>query len=173
MGLMGSGKPVEGGAGERGSRLLAVVRIRGTVNVPRPARDTMAMLGLHKNCHATLVDDRPSYLGMLQKAQVWLTWGEIDLPTLVELLRRRGRLRGNKPITDEYARRLGFKDLEDLARAIYELKVDFRRLPDIKPVFRLHPPSGGYKGKIKRSFKEGGAWGYRGQAINELLKRMM
>ncbi len=159
--------------GEKGSKLLAVVRIRGTVNVPKPAQHTMALLGLHKNCHATLIDDRPSYLGMLRKAQVWLTWGEIDLETLIELLRRRGRLKGNKPITDEYAQKLGFKDLEDLARAIYELRVDFRKLPDVKPVFRLHPPSGGYKGKIKRSYKEGGVWGYRGEAINELLRRMM
>ncbi len=163
----------EASAGEKGSKLLAVIRIRGTVNVPRPVRETLAFLGLHKNCHATLVDDRPSYLGMLRKAAVWITWGEVDLETLVELLRRRGRLKGNKPITDEYARRLGFKDLEDLARAIYELEVDFRKLPDVKPVFRLHPPSGGYKGKIKRSYKEGGVWGYRGPAINDLLKRMM
>ena len=159
--------------GEKGNKLLAVIRIRGTVNVPEPARDTMALLDLHKNCHATLIDDRPSYLGMLRKAQVWLTWGEIDFKTLVELLRRKGRLKGNKPITDDYARKLGFKDLEDLAKAIYELKVDFRKLPDVKPVFRLHPPSGGYKGKIKRSYKEGGVWGYRGEAINDLLKRMM
>ena len=159
--------------GEKGNKLLAVIRIRGTVNVPKPARDTMALLGLHRNCHATLIDDRPSYLGMLRKAQVWLTWGEIDYETLVELLRRRGRLKGNKPITDDYARKLGFKDLEDLAKAIYELKVDFRKLPDVKPVFRLHPPSGGYKGKIKRSYKERGVWGYRGEAINDLLKRMM
>ena len=104
--------------GEKGSKLLAVVRVRGQVNVPRPVRDTLAMLGLHKNCHATLVDDRPAYLGMLRKAQVWITWGEIDLPTLVELLRRRGRLVGNKPITDEYAQKLGFKNLEELAKAI-------------------------------------------------------
>ena len=171
--MMCSNKLVKSGPGEKGSKLLAVVRIRGTVNVPEPARATLAMLGLHKNCHATLVDDRPSYVGMLHKAQVWLTWGEVDLPTLVELLRRRGRLRGDRPITDEYARRLGFKSVEELAKAIYELKVDFRKLPDIKPVFRLHPPSGGYKGKIKRSFKEGGVWGYRGQAINDLLKKMM
>ncbi|RLI08923.1 50S ribosomal protein L30 [Candidatus Bathyarchaeota archaeon] len=161
------------GQEEKGSRLLAVIRIRGTVNVPEPARYTMALLGLHRNCHATLIDDRPSYLGMLRKAQVWLTWGEVDLETLTELLRRRGTLKGGKPITDDYARRLGFESLEDLAKAIYELKVDFRSLPDVKPVFRLHPPSGGYRGKVKRSFREGGAWGYRGTAINDLLKRMM
>ena len=173
MGVMAEGRQEAGAQGEKGSKLLAVVRIRGTVNVPRPVRETLALLGLHRNCHATLVDDRPAYLGMLRKAAVWITWGEIDYETLLELLRRRGRLRGNKPLTDEYAQKLGFKDLADLAKAIYELRVDFRRLPGVKPVFRLHPPSGGYKGKIKRSYKEGGAWGYRGSAINDLLKRMM
>ncbi|RLI23172.1 50S ribosomal protein L30, partial [Candidatus Bathyarchaeota archaeon] len=50
---------------------------------------------------------------------------------------------------------------------------EYKDLPDIKPVFRLHPPRKGFKGKIKKSFKAGGASGYRGEAINELLERMI
>ena len=50
---------VMSGQEEKGNKLLAVIRIRGTVNVPRPAQYTMALLGLHRNCHATLIDDRP------------------------------------------------------------------------------------------------------------------
>jgi large subunit ribosomal protein L30 len=37
---------------------------------------------------------------------------------------------------------------------------------------RLHPPIKGYEG-IKRSYKIGGALGYRGKDINELLKKMI
>ena len=43
----------------------------------------------------------------------------------------------------------------------------------IKPLFRLRPPSKGFKGKVKKSFAAGGEAGYRGHSINDLLERMM
>ena len=61
---------------EKGRKCLAVVRIRGTVNVRKEVEDTLRMLNLQSNCHATLIDDRPSYLGMLRKVQNYVTWGE-------------------------------------------------------------------------------------------------
>ncbi|MBW3022557.1 uL30 family ribosomal protein [Candidatus Woesearchaeota archaeon] len=43
-----------------------------------------------------------------------------------------------------------------------------------KKFFRLHPPRKGFGRKgVKKSFKEGGALGYRGDKINELIKRMI
>ncbi len=43
----------------------------------------------------------------------------------------------------------------------------------IKP-FRLSPPKGGFERKgIKVSFKSGGALGYRGEKINNLIKKML
>ena len=41
-----------------------------------------------------------------------------------------------------------------------------------KPVCRLHPPVKGYEGN-KRSYRNGGALGYRGEAINDLINRML
>ncbi|MAE13716.1 hypothetical protein CMO92_04065 [Candidatus Woesearchaeota archaeon] len=44
----------------------------------------------------------------------------------------------------------------------------------LKPFYRLHPPRGGFKGKgIKKTFKEGGSLGYRGEKMNELIRRML
>ena len=43
-----------------------------------------------------------------------------------------------------------------------------------KGFFRLHPPRKGFERKgIKRPFTVGGALGYRGKKINELIKRML
>ncbi len=43
-----------------------------------------------------------------------------------------------------------------------------------KTFFRLHPPRKGFERKgIKIPFKVGGALGYRGDKINDLIKRMM
>ena len=43
-----------------------------------------------------------------------------------------------------------------------------------KKTYHLNPPSKGFERKgIKLSFKNKGAYGYRGQTINDLIKRMM
>jgi len=154
-------------------KCLAVVRVRGVSDINKKIKETMNMLRLQKNCHAALMDDRPAYLGMLRKAQNYLTWGEISKETLALLLAKRGRLVGNTKLTDEYAHKAGKKSLDELADAIVKGEIDFQSLPSIKPVFRLHPPSKGFKGKVKRSFASGGVAGYRGKAINELLEQMI
>jgi large subunit ribosomal protein L30 len=110
---------------------------------------------------------------MLRKSKDYLTWGEISEENTALLLKKRGRLVGNRKLTDEYAKELGYKSLDDLAEAIFNVEVDCINLPKVKPVFRLRPPKKGFKRKIKRSYPAGGELGYRGEAINDLLKRMM
>lgn len=110
---------------------------------------------------------------MLKTAQNFITWGEVSKETIATLLKKRGRLAGNKNLTDEYAQKLGFKTLDDLAEAIFNCKVEYWKLPGVQPYFRLHPPTKGFKGKIKKSYSMGGELGYRGEKINALLERMV
>ena len=152
--------------------LYAVIRIRGTIGVRKDIQETLRHLRLVRKFHCVLVPNDETHVGMLKRAKDYITWGEIDLDTLEELLRKRGRLIGDKPITDEYAQKIGYKDVRDLAKAILDGKIKYKKLPDIKPVFRLAPPRGGFK-STKRPFKVGGDLGYRGAAINDLLRRMM
>jgi len=158
---------------EKGQKCLAVVRIRGTVNVRKEVEDTLRMLNLQRNCHATIIDDRPSFLGMLRKAQSFITWGEASKETIALLLKKRGRIVGNKKLTDEYVKKIGYDSLDALAEAIYDCKVELKDLPGVKPVFRLHPPRKGFKGTVKKSYSAGGEAGYRGEAINDLIRRMI
>lgn len=154
-------------------KCLVAVRVRGVSDISQEIKDTLNMLRLTRNCHATLIDDRPSYAGMLHKVQNCVTWGEISKENAALLLKKRGRLIGDKKLTDEYAQELGYKSLDDLAEATYKVKVEFSSLPKVKPIFRLHPPKKGFKGKVKRSYAAGGVTGYRGEAINDLIKRMV
>jgi len=158
---------------EQQRKCLAVVRVRGVSDIFREIKQTMKMLHLERNCHATLVDNRPAYLGMLRKAENYLTWGEISKETLAFLLKKRGRLVGNKKLTDEYAQGVGRKSFDELVEAVFKGEVEYNGLPNIKPVFRLHPPSKGFKGKVKKSYASGGVTGYRAEAINDLLKQMI
>ncbi len=152
---------------------MVAVRVRGESDISQEIRDTLSMLRLTRNCHATLIDDRPSYAGMLHKVRNYVTWGEISKENVLLLLKKRGRLIGDKKWTEEYAQELGYKSLSDIAEATYKMEVEYDHLPKVKPVFRLHPPKKGFKGKVKRSYAAGGVTGYRGEAINNLIKRMM
>jgi len=158
---------------EKKRRCLAVIRVRGISDVFREIDETLRMLHLTRNCHATLIDNRPSYLGMLHKAKDHVTWGEVSKESVVLLLEKRGRIVGNKKLTDKYVEEVGYKSLDDLAEAINKTEVEYKSLANIKPVFRLHPPKKGFKGKVKKSYTAGGVTGYRGPAINDLIKRMI
>lgn len=153
--------------------MYAVIRIRGKVNVNYSIRDTMKYLRLNRVNHCVLIPDTPYYAGMLKKAKDYITWGEVNPQTIRTLIIKRGRLTGDEPVTPGYvSKKTDFKDINELTKAIHRGKVDYKKLPEIKPLFRLAPPVKGYEG-IKRSFIEGGALGYRGKKINDLIGRMI
>lgn len=131
------------------------------------------MINLKRNNYAVLIDNRPSFLGMIKTAQNFITWGEISKETVDMLIKKKGRLAGNKKLTDDYAQKIGYKSLEELAEAIFNCRAGYWKLPNVQPVFKLHPPTKGFKGKIKKSYGMGGELGYRGEKINELIKRML
>ncbi len=152
--------------------MYAVIRVRGRTGVRKDIRDTLEMLNLTRVNHCILIPDTPSYRGMLQKVKDYVTWGEIEKHTLVKLLRLKGKLYGDKPLTDEYVKAtLGYENIEALAEAMLKGTLLYKDIPDIKPVFRLHPPLKGWE-KTKRHYTEGGALGYRGKDINSLIERM-
>ncbi len=136
------------------------------------ARETLEMLHLIHNNHAVLVENSPSFVGMLRTAQNFITWGEPSKETVGMMIRERGRMKGNKLLNDEYLQKAGFKSLEELSEAVFNCRVKYWKLPNIQPFFKLHPPSKGYRGKIKKSFVAGGELGYRGEKIDALLNRM-
>lgn len=154
-------------------KCIAVVRVRGVAGVAPDIKQTLEILHLNQTHNITLVDNRASFLGMLRKTRNFVTWGEPTKENVLLLLKERGRLLGDRRIDDEYIKRIGYKTLEELALAIYEGKTDFRHVKGLKPVFRAHPPKKGYKGTVKKSYSEHGATGYRGEAINNLIERMI
>lgn len=153
-------------------KCLAVVRVRGTVSALKEARETLELLRLTHTNHAILIDSRPAYKGMLQRVNNYVTWGEPTKETVVAMLTKRGRLAGAKKLA-ENIEKTGYKTIDELAEDIVSCKVAYKNLPDIEARFKLHPPSKGYKGQTKNQFKAGGEAGYRGEAINELVKRMV
>lgn len=152
---------------------FAVVRIRGTVNIGKEIKETLNMLRLNRVNHCILISETPEYKGMLQKVKDYVTWGEIEGKVLKDLIKTHGKLIGEKQITDKYVKsNSDYKNITNFAALVAKGDVKYSELKDIKPIIRLHPPRKGYEG-IKRAYTTGGALGYRGKNINELLARMI
>ena len=129
---------------------LAVVLVRGMVKVVKPIKETLMMLNLNRKNHCVVIDDTPAYKGMLFKVKDYITWGEIDEATFAELVHKRGQLSDGRG-----------KSVEINGKKY-------------KRHFALNPPLKGFGRKgIKTSFKVGGGLGYRGEKINDLVKRML
>jgi large subunit ribosomal protein L30 len=153
--------------------VFAVIRVRGTINIKPDIKRTLQLLRLTRTNHCVLVGENPNIKGMLQVAKDYVTWGEINQDLLSNLIFNRGKLKGDKDLSEDYIKSAtSHNSIEKLAKAIINNKIKYDEIPDIKPIFRLNPPKKGYK-SIKRSFNNDGALGYRGKEINKLINRMI
>jgi large subunit ribosomal protein L30 len=153
--------------------VYAVIRIRGTVNIKPDIKKTMQLLRLSRTNHCVLLEENVVYKGMLQMVKDYTTWGEINKETLSKLLSERGKLIGDKPLTEDYLKKATpYHSFEKLSEAILKEKVKYREIPEVKPLFRLNPPKKGHR-TVKRSFVNKGSLGYRKDEINKLIDRML
>ncbi len=107
--------------------MLAAIRLKGQLKVRKEIQDTMHMLGLRKKLTMSILRQDPSIVGMLQKSQDFIAWGELS---------------------------------EELAK-----KFEGRKTVPLKP------PKGGFR-SLKQMYPKGDL-GYRGEAINDMIRKMM
>ena len=153
---------------------IAIVQVRGVVGLSQRIKDTFKLLKLPKNHSCVIVEGNSSTKGMLTFLKDYITWGEVDQGTIKILLEKRGKLAGNKHLTDIYLKEKMNMTFDEFSRAVHEGKHKIKDVPGLKPYFRLTPPKKGFeKGGIKVPFSMGGALGYRKELINELIRRMI
>ena len=139
---------------------IAAIRVRGMNSIRTRIKDTLKFLRLYKNNYCSVLPSNDVSIGMLNAVKDYITWGEIDDETFNLIVDRRGE---------------EFKGREsDLKKKIEYNDFMVVNNKKIKKYFRLNAPRKGYGRKgIKYAFNEGGALGYRGSAINDLIKRMI
>ena len=141
---------------------LAILRIRGRRKVRATVEDTLRMLGLDRPNHCVIIEDSPQNVGMVEKIKDYVAYGPVDEPTILKLLQRRGK-KGRKDLSEV------LKDAE-MKKAATEIFGGKKTTEFANPVFRLRPPSKGYK-DIKRAYPQGDL-GKRDDMVM-LLSRMM
>ena len=156
--------------------MFAVVRIKGNVDVRREMKDTFKMLRLDAPNNCILCPESKEWKGMIEKVKDCVTYGEIDKQTLVALLQKRLRGPSDKRVDEKMLKELTkskYESFEKIADDLIANKVRLKNFEkkNLKPFFRLTPPSKGFK-SVKLHWPKGDL-GYRGKEINELLKRMI
>ena len=129
----------------KSEKLVAVIRVRGVTGIRKRISDTLNMLCLYRSNFCTVRKNTSSTMGMIKKVKDYVTYGEISDDVFEEL------------------KKIKKKDMDPKEKA-----------KSAKMFFRLNPPKRGYGRKgIKKPFSRGGALGYRGDKINDLIKRML
>lgn len=140
--------------------MIIVIRLSGMVDLDKKVNGTLDRLRLRKKYLCVIVQENAEKMGMLKRVHQYIAYGKIDNETFRELITKRGRMPGDKPIdakmiTDDF-----------IAKAE---KGDFGKM---KPFFRLHPPLGGFKDKGRLLYPRG-FLGDNKEKISLLLKRML
>ncbi|VVB76878.1 50S ribosomal protein L30 [uncultured archaeon] len=135
-------------------KLLAVIRVRGTVKVRQSIVETLTRLNLKHVNNLVLLTATPDYLGMVKKSKDFVTFGEISEDVLSKLFEKK----------EIKAKEADIKALISGEKTVKDLEIEM-------PI-RMHPPRHGYEG-IKKGYGQGGALGNRGEDINKLISRML
>jgi|TARA_B100001013_G_scaffold340732_1_gene264318 large subunit ribosomal protein L30 len=154
------------------AKAFLVVRISGQADVPYWAVTTMKLLKLEKKYRATIIPEKDNTTGMLRKIQHYVSWQEIDIETVKELLDKKARKSGYKKVTNEDITSIGFTSIDELATSLAEGKTSLSKLKPLKPWFALAPPRHGFKRSTKKLYGQKGVLGYN-KELSVIVKRMM
>ena len=155
-------------------KVMLVIRVRGQVKVRPQIEDTLNKLLLGRLHQARILKLSPSIAGMIEKAKDYITWGEVSQDVVEKILVKRGRLPGNKRLSDAHVKKSSaHSSIKALSKAVTAGETTLADVEGLKPVFRLSPPSGGYRGKRNLPVGMGGITGYRGEDINRLAMKMI
>jgi large subunit ribosomal protein L30 len=154
------------------AKAFLVVRIKGQVDVPHWAKTTLKLLKLEKKFRATIIPAQENTLGMLNKVKHYVSWQEAEASMAMELLDKKGRKSGYKKITEEDIKKIGFKNIEELATSLAEGKTTMTKLKPLKPWFALAPPRHGFKKSTKKLYTQKGILGPN-KDLGNLVRNMI
>lgn len=145
---------------EAGKGYLGAILIRSAINADGKIKRILKRLRLNNKLRMVVFKNTPEMLGQMRLVSGYITFGELNEEQLSELLKARG-----EPFTSR---------LQDSRGRIHYKGYLEHNGKKYKCSFRLNPPKGGFeRGGIKRHYSEGGALGWRGDKLFELVKRML
>lgn len=72
------------------NKKIAVILVRGLIDLKQDVKDTLRMLNLQKKNACVIIDDNPVNRGMVKKCENYITFGEVSEEVIALLKEKRG-----------------------------------------------------------------------------------
>jgi large subunit ribosomal protein L7e len=120
---------------------------------------------------------------LLNLIDAYITWGFVNKKTISELVHKRGSYLGDKSETghvteldntliENHLGKFGIISLEDIVHELNTCSKNFLEVVNFLGFFLLSPTEE-VKEKVNIPFFRGGVQGFRGDKINDLLRKMI
>ncbi|KAH8377455.1 hypothetical protein KR093_005584 [Drosophila rubida] len=168
-------------AAETNPRLLLVMRHAGKKIFDKTTSEIFRTLRMPKRHNTVFLENNKENQLLLRVIEPFVVYGHPSLSTIRELLFKKGfaRIDGKKTAIQSNTMveaQLGAKGiicLEDIIHEICTVGPNFAAVNEFLCAFALSSPRDGWKHKVSVSYKRGGEYGDRGNAINDVVARCL
>merc|ERR1719510_356800 len=162
-------------------KVLLVVRIRGINRMSPKVKKVLRLLRLRQLHNAVLIKVNRATIGMLKLVEPYVAYGYPSVATIKKLVCKRGYLKVNRqriPLVsnDQVSELMGEFGIESVGCMINELFTcgpNFTNVASKMWPFKLSSPKGGYPGKKRIHFVDGGTYGNHEKFINQMVGNML
>lgn len=167
-------------------KIAIVVRIRGINRVSPKVRKVLQLFRLLQLHNAVFVKINKATVNMLKLIQPYIAYGYPTVSTIRSLIYKRGfaKIR-HRPgaisripimrneLIEKHLGKFGMETVEDVVYQLYTVGPKFKYANNFLWPFKLNNPKGGYRGRKRRHFNEGGSYGNWENHINNFIMRML
>lgn len=171
---------------EEDARMAVVIRIRGINRVSPKVRKVLQLFRLLQIHNAVFIKLNKATINMLKLIQPYIAYGYPSVETIRSLIYKRGfaKIRHrpgaisripimSSEFIEKHLGRYGIQTIEDMVHEISTVGPNFTKTVNFLWPFKLNCPRGGYRGRKRRHFLEGGTYGNWERHIQNLIKRML
>ncbi|GAA5977230.1 hypothetical protein JCM10908_004902 [Rhodotorula pacifica] len=159
-------------------KVYFVMRIKGINNIAPKPRKILQLLRLLQINNGVFVKVTKATSEMLLRVEPYITYGEVSLSTVRQLVYKRGYGKVNKQrvplssnaVIEQALGKFGILSIEDLIHEIVTAGPNFKAASNFLWPFKLSNARGGYKKRKFLTFIEGGETGKREFFMNDIVK---
>ncbi|XP_055917950.1 uncharacterized protein LOC129950139 [Eupeodes corollae] len=161
--------------------LLVVMRHAGKKIFDETTNKIFKTWNMTKRHHTVFLKNSKENQILLRLAEPFVCYGYPSLTTIRELLFKKGfamiekkktPIQSNTMIEEQLGEK-GIICLEDIIHEIFTVGPNFDTVTSFISPFMLNNPKDGWQKKVSVSYKRGGEYGNRKEAINELISRCL
>jgi len=166
-------------------KVAIVIRIRGINRVSPKVRKVLQLLRLLQIHNAVFIKLNKATINMLKLIQPYIAYGYPSVACIRSLIYKRGfaKIRHrpgaisripimSSDLIEKHLGKYGIETIEDMVHEISTVGPNFTKTVNFLWPFKLNCPKGGYRGRKRRHFLEGGTYGNWQKHIGNLVMRM-